>query len=49
MNGRELKKGNVPWCCWCGLCLTLMVKHLAQPNRVLEMNASKMKLVHAAA
>ncbi|KAK2531115.1 hypothetical protein Q9966_008962 [Columba livia] len=41
MNGRELKKGNVLWCCCCGLCsgLTLMVKHLAQPNRVLEINA----------
>jgi len=51
MRGRELKKGKVPWCCCCGLCSgsALVVKHLAQPNGVLGMDAGEMSLVRAAA
>lgn len=51
MRGRELRKGNVSWCCCCGLCSgsALAVKHLAQPEGVLGMVVSEMSLVHAAA
>lgn len=50
-RGRELKKGNVLWCCCCGLCSgsALVIKHLAQPDGVLGMDAGKMSLVRTAA